>query len=309
MSSRPMKASFWLETKYIIKSIMTELMSRKLATALTILVIAVALILPIMSYLFWKNTQQTIAQAYPETTITAYLENNLTNSQIEDLLTKIKQNTQIQSLNYISSEQGLQDFKQWSGFEHELALLKNNPLPPAVVLDINRELRDSPEELAKLKDQLLSIKGINQVNIDSQMINHLNTITHFIYRLSIVFTILMLLSVILTIGNSIRSDIYSKRSTIRVMQLLGATDYFILRPFIYTGFLLGVFGALLALITATLIVAIFSSMIANIAQQLFLTHQDETFNLIEFIFIICITGLVGWISAWISAKKHINQLD
>lgn len=309
MSSRPMKASFWLETKYIVKSIISELMSRRLATALTIIVIAVALTLPIMGYLFWKNTQQTIAQVYPETTITAYLENDLNNTQTEAVLTKIKQYEQIQSVNYISSEQGLQDFKQWSGFEHELALLQNNPLPPAVVIEINHEIRYSPEKLTKLKDQLLSIKGVNQVNVDSQMISHLNTITQFIYKLSIVFTMLMLLSVILTIGNTIRSDIYSKRSTIRVMQSLGATDYFILRPFIYTGFLLGVFGALLALIIAMLIVFIFSSMIANIAQLLLITYQNETFNFIEFVFIICITGLVGWVSAWISAKKHIDQLD
>lgn len=308
MSSRRLQAPFWLQIQYVMKSVFTDLWIKKVGTILTVLVIAVSLTIPTISYLLWKNTKEAATKFYPESQLTVYLHKTLTEADANLVVEQLREQNGVVSLSYISRQQSLEDFRSWSGFGSELALLDDNPLP-AVVMITPEEAFQQSAKLADLRVALAKVKGVDEVRLDSDWLEKLAAITWLAGRIAVVCTLLMLLAVILVIGNSIRSDVYSSRANIEVMKLLGATEYFILRPFLYTGLIYGIIGGVLAALLSSLTIIYFSTAISYVADIFAVKYELNGISLIEALFIILLAAFTGWCGAWIAAKKHINRLD
>ena len=308
MSSRRLQAPFWLQIQYVMKSVFTDLWIKKVGTILTVLVIAVSLTIPTISYLLWKNTKEAATKFYPESQLTVYLHKTLTEADANLVVEQLREQNGVASLSYISRQQSLEDFRSWSGFGSELALLDDNPLP-AVVMITPEEAFQHSAKLADLRVALAKVKGVDEVRLDSDWLEKLAAITWLAGRIAVVCTLLMLLAVILVIGNSIRSDVYSSRANIEVMKLLGATEYFILRPFLYTGLIYGIIGGVLAALLSSLTIIYFSTAISYVADIFAVKYELNGISLIEALFIILLAAFTGWCGAWIAAKKHINRLD
>lgn len=308
MSSRRLQAPFWLQIQYVMKSVFTDLWIKKVGTILTVLVIAVSLTIPTISYLLWKNTKEAATKFYPESQLTVYLHKTLTEADADLVVEQLREQNGVASLSYISRQQSLEDFRSWSGFGSELALLDDNPLP-AVVMITPEEAFQQSAKLADLRVALAKVKGVDEVRLDSDWLEKLAAITWLAGRIAVVCTLLMLLAVILVIGNSIRSDVYSSRANIEVMKLLGATEYFILRPFLYTGLIYGIIGGVLAALLSSLTIIYFSTAISYVADIFAVKYELNGISLIEALFIILLAAFTGWCGAWIAAKKHINRLD
>lgn len=308
MSSRRLQAPFWLQIQYVMRSVFTDLWIKKVGTILTVLVIAVSLTIPTISYLLWKNTKEAATKFYPESQLTVYLHKTLTEADANLVVEQLREQNGVASLSYISRQQSLEDFRSWSGFGSELALLDDNPLP-AVVMITPEEAFQQSAKLADLRVALAKVKGVDEVRLDSDWLEKLAAITWLAGRIAVVCTLLMLLAVILVIGNSIRSDVYSSRANIEVMKLLGATEYFILRPFLYTGLIYGIIGGVLAALLSSLTIIYFSTAISYVADIFAVKYELNGISLIEALFIILLAAFTGWCGAWIAAKKHINRLD
>ena len=308
MSSRRLQAPFWLQIQYVMRSVFTDLWIKKVGTILTVLVIAVSLTIPTISYLLWKNTKEAATKFYPESQLTVYLHKTLTEADANLVVEQLREQNGVVSLSYISRQQSLEDFRSWSGFGSELALLDDNPLP-AVVMITPEEAFQQSAKLADLRVALAKVKGVDEVRLDSDWLEKLAAITWLAGRIAVVCTLLMLLAVILVIGNSIRSDVYSSRANIEVMELLGATEYFILRPFLYTGLIYGIIGGVLAALLSSLTIIYFSTAISYVADIFAVKYELNGISLIEALFIILLAAFTGWCGAWIAAKKHINRLD
>jgi cell division transport system permease protein len=308
MSSRRLQAPFWLQIQYVMRSVFTDLWIKKVGTILTVLVIAVSLTIPTISYLLWKNTKEAATKFYPESQLTVYLHKTLTEADANLVVEQLREQNGVVSLSYISRQQSLEDFRSWSGFGSELALLDDNPLP-AVVMITPEEAFQQSAKLADLRVALAKVKGVDEVRLDSDWLEKLAAITWLAGRIAVVCTLLMLLAVILVIGNSIRSDVYSSRANIEVMKLLGATEYFILRPFLYTGLIYGIIGGVLAALLSSLTIIYFSTAISYVADIFAVKYELNGISLIEALFIILLAAFTGWCGAWIAAKKHINRLD
>ena len=308
MSSRRLQAPFWLQIQYVMRSVFTDLWIKKVGTNLTVLVIAVSLTIPTISYLLWKNTKEAATKFYPESQLTVYLHKTLTEADANLVVEQLREQNGVVSLSYISRQQSLEDFRSWSGFGSELALLDDNPLP-AVVMITPEEAFQQSAKLADLRVALAKVKGVDEVRLDSDWLEKLAAITWLAGRIAVVCTLLMLLAVILVIGNSIRSDVYSSRANIEVMKLLGATEYFILRPFLYTGLIYGIIGGVLAALLSSLTIIYFSTAISYVADIFAVKYELNGISLIEALFIILLAAFTGWCGAWIAAKKHINRLD
>ena len=291
-----------------MKSVFTDLWIKKVGTILTVLVIAVSLTIPTISYLLWKNTKEAATKFYPESQLTVYLHKTLTEADANLVVEQLREQNGVASLSYISRQQSLEDFRSWSGFGSELALLDDNPLP-AVVMITPEEAFQQSAKLADLRVALAKVKGVDEVRLDSDWLEKLAAITWLAGRIAVVCTLLMLLAVILVIGNSIRSDVYSSRANIEVMKLLGATEYFILRPFLYTGLIYGIIGGVLAALLSSLTIIYFSTAISYVADIFAVKYELNGISLIEALFIILLAAFTGWCGAWIAAKKHINRLD
>ena len=143
------------QTRFILRSVWQDLLKRKFGTFLTVLVIAASLMIPTTSYLLWKNTSQAAAEFYPEPELTVYLHKNLAEHDVNAVVERIRQfdTDKIESLNYISRQQSLDEFRTWSGFGEALDILDDNPLPAVVVLKPKKEFT-APDSMLELRNGL-----------------------------------------------------------------------------------------------------------------------------------------------------------
>lgn len=130
------------QTRFILRSVWQDLLKRKFGTFLTVLVITVSLTIPTVSYLLWKNTSHAATEFYPEPELTVYLHKNLAEHDINAVVERIRQfdTDKVDSLNYISRQQSLDEFRSWSGFGEALDILDDNPLPAVVLLKPKKNL-------------------------------------------------------------------------------------------------------------------------------------------------------------------------
>lgn len=301
------KAPFWVQMNYVLRNVWADLCLRKYGTLLTILVIAVSLTIPTVSFLLWKNTHLATTKFYPETELTVYLHKNLNADDANKVVEKIREQNGVQSLNYMSRQESLKEFKAWSGFNEELDILDDNPLPAVVMIHPTAEFQGS-EKRQDLHNNLMKIKGIEEVRMDNDWLEKLTAITWLIAHVAIFSAVLMTLAVFLVIGNSIRSDVYSSKANIQVMKLLGATDQFVLRPFLYTGIIYGFLGALVACIFSSFVIGYFTSAVRYVTDIFAVQFELNGLGLAEFAFLLIICSIVGYASAWIAATRHIKML-
>ncbi len=137
----------------------------------------------------------------------------------------------------------------------------------------------------------------------------LTALTWLIAHVAIFCAVLMTLAVFLVIGNSIRSDVYSSKANIQVMKLLGATDQFILRPFLYTGVIYGFVGAFFASFFSSLLIGYFTSAVKYVTDIFAVSFDLNGLEMGEFLFLMSICSVVGYASAWIAATRHIRAID
>ena len=290
MSARQ-NAPFWVQMHYVLSAVCADLVKKKYATVLTVLVIAVSLTIPTISFLLWKNTHQAATQFYPESELTVYLHKNLDGNDAESVVEKIRQQDGVESLHYISRQESLEEFRSWSGFGAELDILDDNPLPAVVMIKPSQAYQPS-EARQKLRDKISQIKGVQEVRLDNDWMEKLTALTWLIAHVAIFCAVLMTLAVFLVIANSIRSDVYSSKANIQVMKLLGATDQFILRPFLYTGIIYGFFGAFFACFFSSLLISYFTGAVKYVTDIFTVTFNLHGLALGEVLFLLVICAVV-----------------
>lgn len=293
---------------YILQAVLADLVKKKFATMITVLVIAVSLTIPTVSYLLWKNIHQATTEFYPESELTLYLHKNLNEEDANLVVEKIRQQEGVESLNYISRQESLNEFRNWSGFSEGLDVLDDNPLPAVVMIKPTKEYNDS-QSRQQLHEALSKVKGVQEVRLDNDWQEKLTALSWLIGRIAMFCTVLMMLSVFLVIGNSIRSDVYSSQSNIEVMKLLGATDQFILRPYLYTGIIYAVLGGFFASIFSSLLIGYFTGAVKYVTEIFAVTFNLNGLNPVEFLFLLIFCVVVGYIGAWLSATRYIAILD
>ena len=306
--TRRIDASFGVQTAYTLRSVLNDLVKRKFGTLLTILVIAVSLTIPTVSYLLWKNLHLATTQFYPESELTIYLHKNLSEEDANLVVEKIRQQEGVESLNYVSRQDSLKEFKSWSGFGEELEILDDNPLPAVVMIKPTKAFNES-QKRNELRENLDKIKGVQEVRLDNDWLEKLTALTWLVAHVAIFCTVLMAVAVFLVIGNSIRADVYSNQANIEVMKLLGATDQFILRPFLYTGMIYAVLGGILAAIFSSLVIGYFTGAVKYVTDIFAVNFNLNGLGLVEFLFLIVVCIIMGYIGAWLSATRYIRLLD
>ncbi|NBI43410.1 cell division protein FtsX [[Haemophilus] felis] len=308
MSSRFSLEPFWVQTHYVLRSVLKELVQRPAATFLTLLVISVSLTLPTISYLLWKNANQAIKQFSPASEMTLYLHNILSEKDSQLVVKNIRQQKGVADVIYISRQQSLENFRSWSGFHDELDALEENPLPAVVIVQLDSDYQ-SPQKRNYLHDELIKIKGVQEVQLDNDWLDKLAALEGLSSRISVAASLLMFLTLLLVISNSIRADVYNRQDKIEVMQLLGATDQFILRPFIYTGLIYMLISGLLTLLFSYVLTNYFSLAIQQLMDIFTITFQVQGFDLGEFVFFMVFCLALGYLIARMAAIRHIRFLE
>ena len=288
------------QVRYAWHGALQDLKSTPLATFLTVMVIAISLTLPSVCYMVYKNVSSAASQYYPSPQITVYLEKTLD----DDAAARVV--GQLQAVNYLSRDEALGEFRNWSGFGGALDMLEENPLP-AVAIVVPKLDFQSTEALNTLRDRVSRIQGVDEVRMDDSWFARLSSLTGLVGRVSAMIGVLMVAAVFLVIGNSVRLSIFARRDTINVQKLIGATDGFILRPFLYGGAMLGFSGAFLSLILSEILVMRLSSAVTEVAKVFGTQFELSGLGFDECLLMLIVCSMIGWVAAWLATVQHLRH--
>lgn len=279
-----------------------------LQSLLTWLVIAIALALPAVFYVGLNNLQSVGENWQGSGQISVFLDKRARSAAIEKLQAKLERRRGVSEVSFVSPEQALSEFKSHTGFGKAIDNLDENPLPPVFLIQTS-ELIGSSQSLGQLVDELKAEPVVDDVLIDMQWVERLHQLLALFERAVMVLAALLAFGLLLALGNTIRLEIENRRDEIVVVKLVGGSNAFVRRPFLYTGLWYGLFGGILAAI----LVSVALSWLATPVDKLANLYQSQfTLNglaLSEVVLLLCISCLMGWIGAWIATARHLRQIE
>jgi len=285
-----------------------SLLRSPISTFNTVLVVAITLLLPAMLYVMIKSAQSVSNNWQGRPQMSIFLQQGIEQDDANAIFEEIALHPQIALAELISPEQALDEFKLLSGLDNELAFLGKNPLPASIVIMPLDSASDSPS-LLEIKSQLTKIDGIDQVRLDLDWTDRFNAILRLATRLVQILSALLALALILIVSNTIRLIILNRRQEIEITKLVGGTNAFVRRPFLYNGLLLGLFGGILSLL---MLIAAFTLLDKPITQLTTLYGSDNPIHQLQWFEILGVIGLgslLGWLAARISVAHHLNAIE
>lgn len=306
-------ATNWIQT-YLLRHLQVffyslgQLTRSPFSSLMTSAVIGIALALPTGLHLILKNIQTISGDLDSAVQISLFLKKSTTDSQAQQLVSQLKAMPQINKIQYISRKQALNEFKRLSGFGNALKALNNNPLPAVIV--VQPSLTDSNAiSTQRLVTQLQSKPYVDIAQLDMQWIKRLYSIMDIIRRGVVILTGLLALAVLLVIGNTIRLAIQNRRDEIVIIKLIGGTDRFIRRPFLYTGFWYGLFGGIIALFLVISSLLLVSGPIEALTQSYDSQFSMQIIDLNSTFWLIGGSIFLGLSGSWIAVERHLREIE
>jgi len=293
---------------YAWQSALIRVRHAPIATLLTVTVIAIALSLPAALQIFIKNTHQFSHSWQNTTQISLYLQLGTRDEIALKLKQSIEQRPIVQKVDFISNEKALEEFKNHSGFAGAIAQLDDNPLPAVLVVTPNITNQDNLE-IQKLFNHLAANPLVETVQMDFEWLKRLTGIIAIVKQVVLLVTLFLIVSVIVVIGNTIRLMGQSYLQEIEISKLVGATDAFVRRPFLYTGSLYGFAGSVIACLCVSGAVAWLNGPVNELAA---LYHNSFTLinlSLSDIATLLCLGVLLGFGGAWIAANQFLRHVD
>jgi cell division transport system permease protein len=279
-----------------------------LSTFLTLLVIALALALPASLRLFVTNAQAATGNFGNAIDLSVYFRSDVPLAKAQQLAEAARARHDVAEVAVISADKGLEDFRNYSGFGEALAALKENPLP-AMLHVRPRDSASSPAALEALRSYFSAWPEVELVQVDAQWVQRFNAILDVLRELLLIAAALLGVGVLAVIGNTIRLEIAGRRAEIEVIKLVGGSNAFVRRPFLYIGMIYGLGGALLAWGIIAVAVVLLGESVDNLA-RLYGSHFQLHGPSAEEIGALLGAGAVlGWVGAWISAARHLRSIE
>ncbi|CAH0238372.1 permease-like cell division protein FtsX [Erwinia aphidicola] len=304
--SKALKGGWQEQWRYAMHGSLSDMWRQPLATLLTVMVIAISLTLPSVCYMVWKNVSQAAEQWYPAPQLTVYLSKTLDDDAAESVVAQLKKEEGVEKVNYLSREEAQGEFRNWSGFGGAMDMLEQNPLPAVAIITPKLNFQNS-DTMNSLRDRVSKVQGIDEVKMDDSWFARLAALTGLVGQVAAMIGVLMIIAVFLVIGNSVRLSIFARRDTINVQKLIGATDGFILRPFLYGGAMLGFAGALLSLVLSQVLVLRLESVVTQVASVFGTTFALHGLAWDESLLLLLIAAMIGWIAAWLATVQHLRR--
>ncbi len=285
-----------------------QLSRTPISTLMTCMVIGIALALPTGLHTLLKSAQQLSGGWESTAQISVFLKKKVTASQAKKLKQDIQRWSDVLSVHYISREQALKEFQQLSGFGNALKALNSNPLPSVLIIK-PRLSKTNEQATQKLLNKLINLKQTDKAQLDMQWVRRLYAIMNIVERGVLILGLLLALAVLLVVGNTIRLAIQNRRKEIVVMKLIGGTDAFIRRPFLYTGFWYGLFGGIIAwlLVSFTLL------SISGPVEKLTTLYQNQFelsgMSLLTTVTLLGLSILLGLFGSWFAVGRHLREIE
>jgi len=278
-----------------------------LATFLTLLVIALALALPTALRLLVVNAQAATGNFANAIDVSVYLKTDVPLAKAQQLAQAARQRSDVAAVTLIPADKGLEDFRTYSGFGDALTALKENPLPHVLHVQPRAE-HSSSAALEALRRYFRAWPEVDLVQVDSQWVMRFNAILAVLRRLLLIAAAALGVGVLAVIGNTVRLEIAGRRAEIEVTKLVGGSNAFVRRPFLYTGVLYGLGGALLAWGLIAAAVAALGEPVATVARLYGSRYLLRGPSVQDIGILLGAGAVLGWLGAWISAARHLRAI-
>jgi len=273
---------------------------------MTISVIAIALALPAGLRVLLTNVEL-LSNAWERTTdLSVYLKMDVDEFEAQRLATEVESRNDVSQVQLINSDQALEEFRTYSGLGVALEALEANPLPHSLVIRPAGGIQDNAEELVNV---LESLDQTAFVQLDTDWVERLRGILELTRYLVDFATALLGLTVILVIGNTIRLEIGGRRDEIEVVKLVGGSDGFVRRPFLYLGFLYGLLGGLMAGCLIALSLLLLGEPANSLAALYDSDYQISGLTLPETALLLGAGAALGWAGAGLAAVRHLRAFE
>ena len=290
----------------VLRSTLLRLFATPLASLLNIMVIGIALGLPAGAYVLLQNVQSLIDQVAGTPQISVFMNINASKDDVAHTGKQLQQHKSVDHIEYVSRERALEQLKHSTGLTDVIGGLTQNPLPDAYIV---YPKKSDAQSLEALRDELQKWPKLDKVQLDSAWAHKLEALLSF-GRLALLILAALLSSALVAITfNTIRLQILTQRDEIEVSRLIGATNAFIRRPFLYLGFLQGLLGGAMAWLIIAVSLTLLNSSLAGLAQlyssnfTLQLPSPEDSLSLLLF------SAYLGWLGAWLSVAQHLGQLE
>lgn len=295
-----------LEHLRVLRHTLRHLLLSPNATLLNILIIGIALSLPVGGYVLLKSLQGLGAQIAGTPQISVFLAIGTNDSEIARVSDKLKQHAAIRRIEFVSRELALKKLQQSTGLSDVISGLPQNPLPDAFII----YPRDgSVAALEALRDELKTWPHLEHVQLDSAWIHKLEALLNFGRMAVAILAALLSFALIAITFNTIRLQILTRREEIEVAKLIGATDAFIRRPFLYFGFIQGLLGGIAAWLLVAGSLQLLNYQVNTLAQLYASSFGLQHLTLADSLALLGFSAYLGWLGAWFSVSQHLWQIE
>lgn len=277
------------------------------ATFLTSLVIAITLALPAIGHLTVRNALS-LTGGWAEAidfSVFFTLETDVTAA--EQLAAIIEQRADVESVRFVSADAAAAAFAEDEGFATALASLGDNPLPHAVTV---RPVRGASEAVIDaLRRDLAGLPEADVVQLDTEWVERFHAMLALAQRAVAMLAVFFALAIIVVIGNTIRLDIENRRAEIVVVKLVGGSNGFIRRPFLYSGFLTGLLGGLVALALVFIALALLQAPVQRLAGLYGASFALQGLAAAEAAIVASAGAVLGWLGSFFATARHLKAIE
>ena len=298
----------WL-TNHVSASIgsLGQLSRQPFASLMIILVIGVTLALPSAINILIKNMQSVSNNWGDATNFSVYLKKDLSIKNDKEISELIGQRADIEQVKLITADEALQDFKNQSGFGKAISQIEINPLPHTIV--ITPSSNSTNTSIFLLHEEIRNLPETDLVQTDTDWVQRFHAILSIIEKGTMIGAALLGIAIFIIVGNTIRLDIGNRREEIEVTKLVGASNAFVRRPFLWTGLWYGFFGGTFSLFLVQYALYLLKEPITRLGSL----YQEEifvtSFSFAENSLIIGSSILLCFFTSWATTSRYMRQIE
>jgi cell division transport system permease protein len=285
-----------------------RIVNQPFATLMTMGVVAVAIALPLLLSLFLSNLSAATGNWNDAFDLSVYMNKKASAARAASVAKQLRQRGDVATVRVITADQALAQFRNDSGFGKALDALSDNPLPDTLIVTPTLPA-STPQGTDALKQVIATIADVQAVQLDTEWVKRLHAMLDILRRVVLLTAGLLGAGVVLIVGNTIRLDILNRRQEIEVMKLVGASDGFARRPFLYSGIWYGLGGGLIALILVAVAAVILAKPVDSLAK---LYGSQFRLRGLGFTTTVGVLGLavgLAWLGSWLAATRHIRSIE
>jgi cell division transport system permease protein len=300
--------SYFSHHQKTYKATFKQLLEQPLASFFTCAVIGIAFVLPALLAIVLNNIQSVQHNWDGSAQITLFLKKGVPTLDGNMLSETIANKPSITSSHFVDNDTALEEFKERFKLQDAVDFLDENPLPHVILVQPDKSLK-SIEHIEQIKDSLLKFPEVEGALLDVMWVQRLNSITVLLQRAAWVIALMLGAAVILILGNTIRLFIENRKEEIAVVKLVGGTNAFVRRPFLYMGVFFGFGGSIIAWVLINLTLYMLNGPIQDLALSYQSTFYLSGFSFESTLMLIILGMSLGWFGAWLSVRKHLDAIE